>query len=52
MEDLYESGDGLRLILQNGPGADFFPPIHRDLLRLHRAVVLAFYATGMYAGHI
>jgi hypothetical protein len=47
---LGDSGDGLQLILRNGPGANFFPPINRDLLRLHRAVILAFRATGMYAG--
>lgn len=52
MEDLYEPGDGLQLILRNGPGANFLPPIDRDLLRLHRAVILAFYATGMYMGSV
>jgi len=51
-EDFYEPGDGLELILRNGPGAGFFPPIDRDLLRLHRAVILAFHATGVYTGSV
>jgi len=44
---LDEPGDGLQLILRNGAGANSLPPIDRDLLRLHRAVILAFYATGL-----
>jgi len=46
---LCQPGGGL--ILRNGPGAHLFPPIDRDLLSVHRAVILAFHATG-FAGRL